>query len=59
MACGLLVHQYERCKSAESRINLLHGTPPRYCDVDKTRDWSCLAKLENDQFSAWRRQYME
>jgi hypothetical protein len=40
MACGLLVHQYERCKSAESRINLLHGTPPRYCDVDKTRQKS-------------------
>ena len=59
MACGLLVHQYERCKSAESRISLLLCTPPRYCDVDGTRDWSRLSKLENDQFSAWRRQYME
>jgi hypothetical protein len=57
MACGLLVRQFERCKSAESRINLLHGTPPRYCDVDETRDWSRLSKHENDQFSAWQRQY--
>ena len=57
MACGLLVRQFERCESAESRINLLHGTPPRYCDVDETRDWSRLSKHENDQFSAWQRQY--
>jgi hypothetical protein len=34
------VHQRERCKSAESRINLLPGTPPRHCGVDETRDWS-------------------
>src|SRR5918994_1506627 len=40
MACGYPVHQRERCKSAESRINLLPGTPPRYCGVDETRDWS-------------------
>jgi hypothetical protein len=57
MACGHLVHQRERCKSAESRINLLHGTSPRYCDVDETRDWSRLSKIENDQFSIWRRQH--
>jgi hypothetical protein len=44
MACGLLVHQFERCKSAESRINLLPGTSRRYCDVDETRDWSRLSK---------------
>jgi hypothetical protein len=25
---------------AESRINLLHGTPRRCCGVDETRDWS-------------------
>jgi hypothetical protein len=37
---GYSVHQRERCKSAESRINLLPGTPPRYCGVDETRDWS-------------------
>jgi hypothetical protein len=37
---GHSVHQRERCKSAESRINLLPGTPPRYCGVDETRDWS-------------------
>ena len=59
MACDLLVHQFERCRSAESRISLLLGTSRRYCDVDETRDWSRLSKLENDQFSAWRRQYME
>jgi hypothetical protein len=34
------VHQRVRCKSAESRINLLLGTLPRYCSVDETRDWS-------------------
>jgi hypothetical protein len=43
MVCGHLVHQRERCKSAESRINLLLGTSPRYCDVDGTRDWSRLS----------------
>jgi hypothetical protein len=46
MACGLLVRQFERCKSAESRINLLHGTSPRYCDVDETRDWSRLSNTK-------------
>jgi hypothetical protein len=51
--CGHLVHQRERCKSAESRINLLLGTSPRYCDVDETRDWSRLSKFENDLFSIW------
>jgi hypothetical protein len=50
MACGHLVHQYERCKSAESRINLLHGTSPRYCDVDETRDWSRLSKSKMINF---------
>jgi hypothetical protein len=44
MACDLLVHQFERCKSAESRISLLLGTSRRYCDVDKTRDWFRLSK---------------
>jgi hypothetical protein len=53
MACDLSVRQFERCKSAESRINLLPGTPPRHCDVDETRDWFRHSKLENDQFSAW------
>jgi hypothetical protein len=38
----------ERCKSAESRISLLPGTPPRYCDVDETRDWFRLSKHENE-----------
>src|SRR3954471_97404 len=45
-----LVHQRERCKSAESRINLLLGTPPRYCDVDETRDWSRLSKSKRISF---------
>jgi hypothetical protein len=54
---GHLVHQCERCKSAESRINLLHGTSPRYCDVDETRDWSRPLQKESDRFSFWRRQY--
>jgi hypothetical protein len=45
-----LVHQRGRCKSAESRINLLLGTLPRHCSVDETRDWSRQSKLENDQF---------
>jgi hypothetical protein len=40
MVCGHSVHQRQRCKSAESRINLLLGTLLRYCDVDETRDWS-------------------
>src|SRR6478752_118081 len=44
------VHQRERCKSAESRINLLLGTPPRYCDVDGTRDWSRLSKSKRISF---------
>jgi hypothetical protein len=43
MVCDHLVHQRERCKSAESRINLLHGTSRRYCDADGTRDWSRLS----------------
>jgi hypothetical protein len=43
MACDHSVHQRQRCKSAESRINLLPGTPLRYCDVDETRDWSRLS----------------
>ena len=46
MVCSHLVHQRERCKSAESRINLLLGTPPRYCDVDGTRDWSRLSNTK-------------
>ena len=50
MACDLLVHQYERYKSAESRINLLHGTSRRCCDVDETRDWSRLSKLKTISF---------
>jgi hypothetical protein len=45
------VHQRERCKSAESRINLLPGTPPRHCGVDETRDWSRHSRPENDLFS--------
>jgi len=44
MACDHSVHQREHCKSAESRINLLHGTSLCYCDVDETRDWSRLPK---------------
>jgi len=44
MACDLLVHQFERCRSAESRISLLRGTSRRYCDVDETRDWSRHSK---------------
>jgi len=44
MVCDLLVRQFERCKSAESRISLLLGTSRRYCDVDKTRDWFRLSK---------------
>ena len=43
VACGHPVHQRERCKSAESRINLLRGTSRRYCDADGTRDWSRLS----------------
>ena len=50
MVCDLLVHQYERYKSAESRINLLHGTSRRCCDVDETRDWSRLSKLKTISF---------
>jgi len=50
MACDHPVRQYERCKSAESRINLLLGTPPRYCDVDGTRDWSRLSKRKTINF---------
>ena len=50
MACDLLVHQYERYKSAESRINLLHGTSRRCGDVDETRDWSRLSKLKTISF---------
>ena len=46
MVCSHPVHQRERCKSAESRINLLLGTPPRYCDVDGTRDWSRLSNTK-------------
>jgi hypothetical protein len=50
MACGHLVRQNERCKSAESRINLLHGTSRRYCDMDETRDWSRLSKRKTINF---------
>jgi hypothetical protein len=45
------VHQRERCKSAESRINLLPGTPPRYCGVDETRDWSRHSNSKTISFS--------
>jgi hypothetical protein len=44
------VHQRERCKSAESRINLLPGTLPRYRSVDETRDWSRHSNTKNDLF---------
>jgi hypothetical protein len=50
MVCGHSVHQRQRCKSAESRINLLLGTPPRYCDVDGTRDWSRLSNAKTIHF---------
>jgi hypothetical protein len=50
MVCSHPVHQRERCKSAESRINLLLGTPPRYCDVDGTRDWSRLSNTKTINF---------
>jgi hypothetical protein len=46
MVCDHSVHQRQRCKSAESRINLLLGTSPRYCDVDETRDWSRLSNAK-------------
>jgi hypothetical protein len=41
------VHHRGRCKSAESRINLLPGTPLRHCGVDETRDWFRHSKFEN------------
>jgi hypothetical protein len=50
MVCGHPVHQRERCKSAESRINLLLGTPLRYRDVDETRDWSRLSDMKTINF---------
>jgi hypothetical protein len=50
MVCDHLVHQRERCKSVESRINLLLGTPPRYCGVDETRDWSRLSNAKTINF---------
>jgi hypothetical protein len=50
MVCDHLVHQRERYKSAESRINLLLGTPPRYCGVDETRDWSRLSNTKTINF---------
>ena len=50
MACDHSVHQRQRCKSAESRINLLLGTPLRYCDVDGTRDWSRLSNPKTISF---------
>jgi hypothetical protein len=50
MVCSHLVHQRERCKSAESRINLLLGTLPRYCSVDGTRDWSRLSNTKTINF---------
>jgi hypothetical protein len=50
MVCGHPVHQRERYKSVESRINLLLGTPPRYCGVDETRDWSRLADMKTINF---------
>ena len=46
MVCDHLVHQRERYKSVESRINLLLGTPPRYCGADETRDWSRLSNTK-------------
>jgi hypothetical protein len=36
---------------AESRINLLHGTPRRRCDVGEARDWPHRSPSEKDQFS--------
>jgi len=50
MVCSHLVRQLERCKSVESRINLLHGTSRRCGDVDETRDWSRLSKLKTISF---------
>jgi hypothetical protein len=56
MVCGHSVHQRQRCKSIESRINLLLGTPPRYCDVDGTRDWSRLSNAKTYSGADSRRQ---
>jgi len=50
MVCGHPVHQCEHCKSAESRISLLHGTPLCYCDVDETRDWPRLSNTKTINF---------
>jgi hypothetical protein len=50
MACDHPVHQRQRYKSAESRINLLLGTPLRYCGVDETRDWSRLSNAKTINF---------
>ena len=50
MACDLLVRRFERCKSAKSRISLLHGTSLRHCDMDETRDWSRLSKQKTINF---------
>jgi 23S rRNA-intervening sequence protein len=36
---------------AESRINLLHGTSRRHCNVDKTRDWSRQSNSKSDRLS--------
>jgi hypothetical protein len=57
MACDRPVHQRERCKSAESRINLLLGTPLRHCDVDETRDWSRHSNTKTIGFSNWQREH--
>ncbi len=41
----------------ESRINLLHCTLPRYCNVDETRDWFRLSNSKAINFSNRRRHY--
>jgi hypothetical protein len=40
---------------AESRINLLHGTPLRRCDVAETRDWPRQSPIEARFFTRPRR----
>src|SRR5262245_15410645 len=42
---------------AESRTDLLHGTPRRRCGVDETRDWFRRSPTRRDQLTSGERQY--
>ena len=57
MVCDHSVRQYERCKSIESRINLLRRHVAALVRRGRGTRLVSSIQAENDQSSTWRRQY--